>query len=410
MPRQSIKYLPTEDLIPYENNPRINDEAIDGVAESIKQFGFLQPIVIDEEGIIVVGHTRLKAAQKLKLKEVPTLTTKDLTNDQINAYRLLDNKLNEKALWDIPKLADEIGELCFDFEPFDVDFTDLLPDPIINTEEDTIPELPEEAFSKLGDVWKCGKHTVVCGDALEVELPEVDAIITDPPYGTTACAWDSIIPLDKLWPKLNKAIKPSGAIVLFGSQPFTTTLISSNLKQFKYCWVWNKSKSDNIFLAKSQPMKIHEDIVIFGSNSPRFFPIKTERNNLKKSKNYGTGEALGGDKTKENKEYSYTHKNPVSIIDVSNAAQSGKVHPTQKPVALIQYLIKTYTKKTETVLDFTLGSGTTLIACERTNRTCYGIELEPKYIDIILQRYYNETGEVPIRENDGAAFPCNKDM
>lgn len=236
---------------------------------------------------------------------------------------------------------------------------------------------------------------LMLGDCLErmKEIPSgsVDMVLTDPPYGTTACKWDSIIPLEPMWEQLKRVIKPNGAIVMTASQPFTTTLIASNMKGFCYNWTWNKRKAGNIFLAKVQPMKVHEDVCVFSSDGkmPMFYPIKTPRDKVKKSKNYGTGETMGGSKQKEDKTYTYTHKNPISIIDISNASQKGKVHPTQKPVALMEYLIKTYTNEGETVLDFTCGSGSTGVAAKNLNRDFIGIEMDDGYFKIAQERINN---------------------
>ncbi len=231
---------------------------------------------------------------------------------------------------------------------------------------------------------------LINGDCLEVmktiEDKSIDMILCDLPYGTTACKWDGIIPFNELWAQYERIIKDNGAIVLTASQPFTTELIHSNLKLFKYCWVWNKKKAGNIFLAKYQPMKIHEDIAVFSKKAHKYNPIKTPRDKIKRSKNYGTGEAMGGDRKKEDKVYEYTDKNPVSIIEVSNAVQKGKIHPTQKPVELFEYLIKTYTNEGETVLDNCMGSGTTAIACINTNRNFIGIELDENYFNIAKKR------------------------
>ena len=250
--------------------------------------------------------------------------------------------------------------------------------------------------------------------------------------GTTACKWDSIIPFNRyivikerrrdrilykdefilrrlkeginmkeaekewkenskegMWDKINKLIKPNGAIVLFGSEPFCSNLRMSNIKNYKYDWVWNKKKAGNIFIAKYQPMKIHENILVFSNGTANYYPIKIPRDKIKKSKNYGTGESMGGDRHKEDKLYVYKDKNPVSIIEVSNANQKGKVHPTQKPVALLEYLIKTYTNEGDLVLDFTMGSGSTGVAALNTNRRFVGIELDEKYFNIAVERLKN---------------------
>jgi len=231
-------------------------------------------------------------------------------------------------------------------------------------------------------------NSVNNGNCLElmndINDKSIDMILCDLPYGVSACKWDSVIPFEPLWAHYKRIIKDNGAIVLFGSEPFSSYLRISNIKQYKYDWIWNKRKSGNIFLAKYQPMKTHEIISVF--NSKIFYPIKTPRDKIKQSKNYGTGEAIGGNKSKEEELYIYTDKNPISILDFSNASQKGKFHPTQKPVALFEYLIKTYTNEGELVLDNCAGSGTTAIACLRTNRNYILIEQETKYCDIANKR------------------------
>jgi len=240
------------------------------------------------------------------------------------------------------------------------------------------------------------------GDCLELmkDIPDnsIDMILCDLPYGTTACKWDVIIPFDKLWEQYNRIIKDNGAIVLFGSEPFSSQLRMSNLKMYKYDWVWNKKKAGNIFLAKYQPMKIHENIMIFGKGKIAYFPIMIERDKIKKSKNYGTGETMGGNRKKEEKVYIYDKKNPISILEFSNASQKGKVHPTQKPVELLEYLIKTYTNEGETVLDNCMGSGSTGVACKNLNRNFIGIELDETYFNIARDRLngINANGQTSI--------------
>ena len=228
------------------------------------------------------------------------------------------------------------------------------------------------------------------GDCLErmKEIPDgsVDAIIADPPYQITACKWDSIIPLGGMWIELKRVVKDDGAIVMTASQPFTTTIIASNREMFKYCWVWDKKKAGNIFLAKTQPMKIHEDIVVFGKKTPQYFPIMVKRDKVKRSKNYGTGEAFGGARKKENKIYIYTHKNPVSILEASNANQKGQKHPATYPEGLIEFFIKSFTNEKQLIVDLFMGSGTTGVACKNLNRNFIGIELDETYFNIAKER------------------------
>ena len=228
------------------------------------------------------------------------------------------------------------------------------------------------------------------GDCLEI-MPtladkSVDMILCDLPYGTTACKWDTIIPFEPLWKQYKRLIKDNGAIVLTASQPFTSALVMSNPAMFRYCWVWDKVKGGNIFNLKNQPYKVHEDIAVFSIGTHQYFPIKVLQKK-RKGKTYGIGEAFGGGDYGDTREY--TDKNPRSIIEISNADQHGKEHPTQKPVALFEYLIKTYTNEGDTVLDNCAGSGTTGVACLNTGRKFILIEKDASYCDIIRNRIAN---------------------
>ena len=230
------------------------------------------------------------------------------------------------------------------------------------------------------------------GDCLEImdKLIEkgvkVDAIITDPPYGTTACKWDSIIPFDEMWKRLNKLIKDNGAIVLFGSEPFSSKLRCSNLKNYKYDWVWNKKLAGNGILAKKQPLKIHENVIVF--NSKIYIPQMTTGKLRKKlTNNLKISEINGGDGVKRATETFNDQYYPTSIQEFSMAnLRRNRLHPTQKPVDLLEYLIKTYTNENEIVLDFTMGSGSTGVACINTNRKFIGIELDDNYFNVAKKR------------------------
>lgn len=213
----------------------------------------------------------------------------------------------------------------------------------------------------------------------------VDMILCDLPYGTTACKWDTVIPFDKLWEQYNRVIKDNGAIVLFGSEPFSSALRMSNIKNYKYDWVWNKKQTGNPFLAKKQPLKIHENIMVF--NTLFYKPImRIGKMRTKGGSKESNIKVFGGtDKTQNNIYY------PTSILDIPNCAnKSKKLHPTQKPVALMEYLIKTYTNENDTVLDNCMGSGTTGVACKHLNRNFIGIELDPHYFEIAKNRIEQE--------------------
>ena len=236
------------------------------------------------------------------------------------------------------------------------------------------------------------KIELIQGDCLEKmkDIPDgsIDMILTDPPYGTTACKWDSVIPLEPMWEQLKRIIKPNGAIVMTASQPFTTTLIASNMKMFKYCWTWDKVRGVGFQIAKYRPMMRTEDVTVFCNGSgaiATYNPQMTERDKVKKSKCYASSDS-NPLAYNDGEERSYTHRYPTNVIEVSNASQKGKVHPTQKPVALMEYLIKTYTNEGETVLDFTMGSGTTGVACKNLNRHFIGIEIDPEYFKIAGKR------------------------
>ncbi len=222
-----------------------------------------------------------------------------------------------------------------------------------------------------------------------IEDKSVDAIITDPPYGTTACKWDSVIPFDLMWEQLNRIIKPNGAIVLFGSEPFSSALRMSNIKNYKYDWIWDKKLAGNGILAKIQPLKIHELIHVFSSGGKSIYnPLMVEgKLRTKLTNNLKVSEINNGDGVKKCNETKNSSYYPKSILEFSMGGyRKGRLHPTQKSTELMEYLIKTYTNEKETVLDFTMGSGTTGLACLKTNRQFIGIEKEKQYYDVAVRR------------------------
>lgn len=250
-------------------------------------------------------------------------------------------------------------------------------------------------------------------DCLEVmkrlEDCSVDLVLTDPPYGTTSCKWDSIIPFEPMWDELKRITKPNAAIVLFGSQPFTSLLISSNLKMFRYELIWNKNKCGSPGLAKHRPMKVHENILVFSKNKELYNPQMEVGEPYKRNapKNIRCNNHEYGFKNKsgiENKGTRY----PKSILNISRdfSAQQ-QIHPTQKPVSLLEYLIKTYSNENNTVLDFTMGSGSTGVACVNTNRNFVGIELDKQYFKISEERInnaVNQLNSIQYLENTRLAF------
>ena len=247
---------------------------------------------------------------------------------------------------------------------------------------------------------------IIHGDCLEVMplIPDksIDMILCDLPYGTTACKWDAVIPFEPLWENYKRIIKKNGAIVLFGSQPFTSALVMSHPKMFKYEWVWNKDNSSNFMLLKKQPGKIQEYILVFYQNQPIYNP---QMRNGKAS--HSTGRNIGKIQGKREylgiqnfsiKEVEKTNKKyPTSNIQFNACGRGIAIHPTQKPVALFEYLIKTYTNEGDLVLDNCLGSGTTAVACKNLHRHFIGIEKEQKYCEISEQRLKDATSQMELR-------------
>lgn len=213
----------------------------------------------------------------------------------------------------------------------------------------------------------------------------VDMILTDPPYGTTACKWDSVIPFEKMWEQLNRIIKDNGAIVLFGSEPFSSALRMSNVKNYRYDWVWDKITANGFLNAKIMPMKEHEIISVFSKGKTIYYPIMEKMKKPEVYKCYKQSD-INSRLNNDGQQRKRTYKYPKSIIKISNANHKNKYHPTQKPTDLLEYLIKTYTLENETVLDFTMGSGSTGVACVATNRNFIGIELDDHYFEVAEKR------------------------
>ena len=228
------------------------------------------------------------------------------------------------------------------------------------------------------------------GDCLELmkDIPDksVDCIITDLPYGTTQCKWDTIIPFEPLWKQYNRIIKDNGAIVLFGTEPFSSHLRLSNLKNYKYDWIWDKVKGTGFLNAKRQPMRNHELISVFYKKQCTYNPQKTYGHKMKKSYRSKDLQTDVYGEMKNDYTYESTERYPRSIQVFSTDTQNSSLHPTQKPVALIEYLIKTYTNDGELVFDSCMGSGTTGVACINTNRRFIGIELDNNYFEIAKNR------------------------
>lgn len=390
MNEEKIVMMFTDELIPYNNNPRVNDGAVDAVAKSIEEFGFRNPIIVDKNNVIIAGHTRLKASQKLGLKKVPVIVADDLTDEQANALRLVDNKTNELAEWDFARLKDELDKLplTIDMSAFDFDMEEIdsevkrLIDDDTDTTEDEAPEVDEEnePVTKPGDIYKLGNHHLMCGDSMKSEDVEnlmcgkkADMVFTDPPYGYE---YQSNM-RDKS--KKFDIIKNDDKILDF------MPVVKQNLEGFAFiCTTWK-------VLDKWLPLfkKYFEltNMVIWdkggGSMGDLTHTFSTDYEIILVSNN---GKELIGNRI-------------GSVWTIKKDDGDSYVHPTQKPVSLSATAIKSATKKGDIVLDLFGGSCSTLMACEQLNRRCYMLEIDPRYCDVIVKRWENFTGKKAEKEN-----------
>jgi DNA modification methylase len=381
---------------PYPNNPRkLSETAIEKVSKSIQQFGFRQPIVVDKDRIIVVGHTRYRASKKLGYKQVPITIADNLTKEQINAYRIADNRTNEEAKWDDELLKIELKEL--EYKDFDLKMTGF-DDKQINdllfeekqglTDDDAVPDTPEEPITKLGDIWHLGKHRLLCGDSTLIDnfnklcTEKADMIFTDPPYGMSYGGGraegstpkgalvkahgmiknddlrdDALINLIKnsLSNALKKLKKGSASYICFSWRTYSEfyKAISDSGFKIKNCIVWDK---ESIGLGQSHYRPQHEFILYCG-------------------------------------EHWYGDKSQSDVWYMSRGSTAKYVHPTQKPVELICKALNNSSKEEDIVIDCFGGSGSSVIACEKLNRKARIIELDPKYCDVIVKRWEQWTGE-----------------
>ena len=394
-----IEIINVDRVIPYARNPRKNSGAVDKVAASIREFGFRQPIVVDENFTVIVGHTRLLAAKKLGITEVPVHIAEGLTAAKIQAYRIADNRTNEEAEWDIDLLKVEFQDLqdqgvnllntAFsedELKKFLAEATAGLTDP------DATPEVTENPKSKLGDIWICGQHRVMCGDstsetamaALMTGL-QADLLFTDPPYGMAYeggrgkkqfgmiknddAQGNDLIQLVRDALTTAKSASKAGAAsyVCFPWRTyaqFEQAMIGAGLPVTS-CIVWDKK---SVGLGHQEYRPQHEFIF------------------------YSKGGAWYGDRSQSD------------VWQINRDKTTGYVHPTQKPVALVEKALANSTKAGDAVIDCFGGSGTTLIAAEKNGRIARIMELDPKYVDVIVKRWQDFTGKDAVLESTGQRF------
>lgn len=244
---------------------------------------------------------------------------------------------------------------------------------------------------------------LILGDCIEkiadICTDSIDLILADPPYGTTLCKWDSVINLQELWPELKRVIKPGGAVIMTAQTPFDKVLGCSNLPWLRYEWIWEKGNATGFFNAKKMPLKAHENILVFYEKLPVYNPIKTHGHERKSAGRKDVNSECYGKAVKK-VVYDSTSRYPRSVQKFSSDKQRESFHPTQKPIALMQYLIETYTNQGDVVLDFCMGSGTTGVACELTDRQFIGIEKDKRYFDISLHRIARSSNSRPSKKEE----------
>ena len=387
-----IEYINTDKLIPYVNNPRKNDKAVDVVAGSIQEFGFKNPIIVDKDNVIVAGHTRLLAARKLELEEVPVIRAEDLTEQQIKAFRLADNKTAEFAEWDMELLALELEGLDDIFTGFnEVEIADILgldneaqeDDFDVDAEAEKIIE-PE---TKPGDVWLLGRHRLMCGDATIKEDVErlmdgkkADMVFTDPPYGVDY-----------------KGINNDGRDGLEELLRGAFGCILSTSKSGASCYVFHSDRCADIFHRVYREFFHFSSTIIWVKNSLTL--SRTDYQSKHEPCLYGW--------TKGGTHAFYGDRRQTSVWECDKQRVEG--HTTPKPIGIISKALYNSSKSDDIIQDLFGGSGSTLIACEQLNRTCYMMEIDPIYCDVIVQRYINlkgHDGDVYLeRDGNKIAFP-----
>lgn len=374
-----VQDVSIDKIKPYKNNPRDNEAGIDAVANSIKQFKWQQPIVVDKDNVIIVGHTRYLAAKKLGLKEVPVKVATGLTPEQVKAYRLADNKTGELTSWDDELLGGELNDIL-DIDMSDFGFDLALPEDEEVVEDDFDEEVPEEPKSKLGQVYQLGRHRLMCGDSTNPEDVKklvggvkCDLLLTDPPYG-----------IDYQGRTESKMKIKNDSLDDYSFIAFLTNMLEAAkqvLKQGASIYMWYSQVRSLAFYAalKKAGISPKQQLVWVKSNITMGKPYRNKYEPCV----FAT----------LSKDYCWYSDNSQSTVMNFDNPKKNKLHPTMKPVALFDYQIKNSTKSGDTVLDLFGGSGTTIMACEQNGRNACVMEYDPKYVDVIIKRWEDFTGE-----------------
>ena len=406
MNEEKIVMMFTDELIPYNNNPRVNDGAVDAVAKSIEEFGFRNPIIVDKNNVIIAGHTRLKASKKLGLKKVPVIVADDLTDEQANALRLVDNKTNELAEWDFARLKDELDKLpsTIDMSAFDFDMEEIdsevrrLIDDDTDTTEDESPEVDDdnEPVTKLGDIYKLGNHRLMCGDSTNRDDVEklmngvkADMMFTDPPYNVSIEKKSKQVLKSKNYSHIENDELPIEDYKEFLNKVFKNAneFLKNDASYYVFSCQGGDSELMMMMMMRENGIKCRHEI-IWVKDAPVFSMGRLDYD-------YKHEPILYGWKEKHN--FYRKGEQDKSVWEFKRTAN--KLHPTMKPIELIANALNNSSKERDIVLDLFGGSGSTLMACEQLNRKCYMLELDPRYCDVIVKRWENFTGKKAEKEN-----------
>ncbi|KRL91862.1 DNA modification methylase [Limosilactobacillus equigenerosi] len=391
-----VKTVGINSIKPYENNPRINDGAVEATANSIKEFGWQQPIVVDKDGVIIVGHTRLRAAKQLGLSQVPVVYADNLTDAQVKAYRLADNKTGELADWDFDLLDVELDDLDLDFDMSDFGF-ELSESEDDDTEsaveDDFDEEPPTEAKSKLGQIYKLGRHRLMCGDSTDSSQVadllggvQADLLITDPPYNVALGMGGSVDEARKRHRRTDGLVIMNDKMENDDFRQFLIKVYSAandNLKEGATFYIWHADSERYNF--EGAALDIGWEIrqtLIWNKNS-----ITLGRQDYQ----WKHEPCLYGWKAGASHNW-YSDRKQSTVLDFDRPTRS-ELHPTMKPIPLFDYQIKNSSKKGDNILDLFGGSGTTLMACEQNGRNAFLMELDPRYVDVIIKRWEEFTGK-----------------
>lgn len=412
----NIVELRSADLKEYENNPRLNDKAVEAVAESIKQFGFKVPIIIDRDNVIVAGHTRLKAAQFLGIEYVPCIVADDLTEEQVKAFRLADNKVSEFAEWDNDRLFEELKELnAFDMDLFGFDTLPDIMDELNEEEEESIEDMineEEEPRTKEGEIWALGEHRLICGDCTDkgviaklMDGKEADLLLTDPPYNVAVensaglTIQNDDMSDTAFYEFLQSAFSSADTVMKKGAGFYIWHGESEGLNfrkachsvdwNLKQCIIWVKSQ---ITIGRQDYQWKHEPCLYGWKGGSGHYFIKNRKQSTVIDSDIDL-DVMTADELRGVIE---------DILEQSSVLREGKPqknadHPTMKPIPLIKKQVKNSTKRGEIVLDIFGGSGTTLLACEELERVCYMSELDARFCDVIIKRWEAMTGNVAVK-------------